>query len=109
MQFITRPELELLIRRGTVQVIDALPESYFAERHIPGAINLTEDEVDARASELIPDKDAAIVTYCSDTTCGNSKAVAARLAENGYSNVRTYEAGINDWVASGNDIATSQR
>jgi rhodanese-related sulfurtransferase len=106
MTLITRPELELLIGDGAVQIIDALPESYFVERHLPGAINLTEEDVDARASDLFPDKDAPIVTYCSDNTCGNSKAVAARLADHGYSNVRTYEEGINDWVASGNSVAT---
>lgn len=109
MQFITRPELELLIGNGSVHVIDALPESYFLERHLPGAVNLTEDEVESRASELFADKDVAIVTYCSDNSCGNSKAVAGRLKEQGYSNVRTYDEGIKDWVASGNSVATGSR
>lgn len=109
MKFITRQELELLLGSQPVHVVDALPESYFTERHLPGAVNLTEDAVAARASELFPDKDAVIVTYCSDATCGNSKAVAARLEQQGYSNVRTYEDGINDWVASGNEVATGSR
>ena len=61
-------------------------------------MNLVEDEVDARAADLLPDKDAQIVTYCSNTACGNSQAVANRLARLGYTNVRKYAEGIQDWI-----------
>jgi len=106
---ITRDELKGLIDRGEVTVVDALPASYFDEQHLPGALNLVEDEVDARAPALLPDKAAPIVTYCSNPACGNSQAVANRLARLGYSNVRKYADGIQDWAEHGLPIESTAR
>ena len=98
---ITRDELKAAIDRGGVTVVDALGESYWAQQHLPGAVYLVADDVAARAAELLPDKDAAIVTYCSNTACGNSQAVASKLENLGYTNVRKYREGIQDWVEAG--------
>ncbi|MHB1536782.1 MAG: rhodanese-like domain-containing protein [Acidimicrobiales bacterium] len=100
-QTITRDELEAGLDAGTITVIDALPESYYAQQHIPGALNLVADDVTSRAAELLPDRDAAIVTYCSNTACGNSGHVATALTKLGYTNVRKYAEGIQDWVEVG--------
>ena len=95
---ITRDELKAAIDRHQVTVVDALPDSYYSQQHLPGALNLIEDDVVARASTLLPDKKAAIVTYCSNASCGNSQAVATLLTNLGYTNVRKYRDGIQDWV-----------
>ncbi|MGH3822947.1 MAG: rhodanese-like domain-containing protein [Pseudonocardiaceae bacterium] len=60
-----------------------------------------EDDVDAKAAALLPDKGAMIVTYCSNRSCQNSQAVASRLEHLGYRNVRKYRDGIQDWVEAG--------
>jgi rhodanese-related sulfurtransferase len=98
---ITRDELREAIAAGTVTVVDALPESYYAQVHLPGAVNLVEDDVESRAADQLPDRDAPIVTYCSNPACGNSQAVATRLERLGYRNVRKYREGVQDWVAAG--------
>ncbi len=98
---ISRQDLQVAISEGTVTVVDALPESYYATEHLPGAINLVEDDVAERAAELLPDRHAAIVTYCANASCGNSRAVASRLEQRGYRNVRKYREGIQDWSAAG--------
>jgi rhodanese-related sulfurtransferase len=105
---ITRTELETLLASGEVVVVDALPASYYDQAHIPGAVNLVESEVVERAGSLLPDKTATIVTYCSNETCGNSQAVATRLEQMGYTGVRKYREGIQDWVAAGNPTASTQ-
>jgi rhodanese-related sulfurtransferase len=99
---ISRTELEELIRNDEVVLVDALPSSYYDRMHLPGAINLVESEVEHRAAEVLPDKHAAVVTYCSNAACGNSQAVANRLERLGYANVRKYRDGIQDWVEAGN-------
>jgi len=99
---ISRTELEALIAADEVVVVDALPASYYDQLHLPGAVNLVEDEVDAKAAALLPNRTAAIVTYCSNAACGNSQAVANRLQRLGYTNVRKYRKGIQDWVEAGN-------
>ncbi|MGI9064027.1 MAG: rhodanese-like domain-containing protein [Pseudonocardiaceae bacterium] len=98
---ITRDQLRAEIEAGDVTLVDALPESHWAQQHLPGALNLVEADVAAKAAELLPDKDAAIVTYCSNTACGNSQAVAAKLEQLGYTNVRKYREGIQDWAEAG--------
>ncbi|KAB8189433.1 rhodanese-like domain-containing protein [Nonomuraea phyllanthi] len=98
---ITREELKAAIDAGAVTVVDALGGDYYAKQHLPGAIPLVEAEVAGRAAELLPDKDAAIVTYCSNPACTNSQAVATRLERLGYTRVRKYREGIEDWAAAG--------
>ncbi len=104
---ISRAELEQLVATNTVTLVDALPASYYDKAHLPGALNLVESDVERRAPELLPDKDAVIVTYCSNAACGNSQAVANRLHKLGYTNVRKYREGIQDWVEAGNSIESS--
>jgi rhodanese-related sulfurtransferase len=99
---ITRTELEALMATGSVVVVDALPASYYDQQHLPGAINLVESHVEELAAGLLPDKAATIVTYCSNEACNNSQAVANRLERLGYTNVRKYHKGIQDWVEAGN-------
>ena len=98
---ISRDDLAAAIERADVTVVDALPDSYYEQQHLPGALNLVEDDVAHRAAELLPDKDAAIVTYCSNEACPNSGNVARRLTNLGYTNVRKYREGIQDWVGAG--------
>lgn len=107
-ELITRTDLEALIASGDVVLVDALPRSYYDQIHLPAAINLVESDVEAEAPGLIPDQDATIVTYCSNEACGNSQAVANRLERLGYTAVRKYREGIQDWVAAGNPTESNQ-
>ncbi|MDX3129183.1 rhodanese-like domain-containing protein [Streptomyces europaeiscabiei] len=95
---ITRDELKTAIDTGSVTVVDALGGEYYAKQHLPGALTLVLADVDAQASALLPDRDAAIVTYCSNPACPNSGQVADRLTALGYTDVRKYREGIQDWV-----------
>ncbi len=97
-QTISRDQVEAGLDAGTLTLIDALPQSYYAQQHLPGALNLVADDVDSQAPRLLPDKDAALVTYCSNPACANSGQVATRL---GYTNVRKYADGIQDWTEAG--------
>ena len=46
---VDRTELQALIASGTVIIVDALPEAYYNQQHLPGAVNLVEDDVATRA------------------------------------------------------------
>ena len=98
---ISRDALKAAIDAGTVTVVDALGGDYYAKQHLPGAVALAPGDVDAMASAVLPDKDAAIVTYCPGPACPNSGQVATRLATLGYINVRKYAEGIEDWTGAG--------
>ncbi|MDQ6782292.1 MAG: rhodanese-like domain-containing protein [Actinomycetota bacterium] len=105
---INRDELARAIETGAVTVVDTLPSSYYDQQHLPNAVNLVEDEVADRAATLLADKATAVVTYCSNPACGNSSAVARRLEQLGYTNVRRYKGGIQDWVEAEMPTQTSQ-
>lgn len=98
---ITRADLELLIKEGNVTVVDTLAGDYWAQQHLPGALPLHPSEVADKAADVLPDREAAIVTYCSNAACPNSGQVADALTRLGYTNVRKYKDGIEDWAQAG--------
>jgi rhodanese-related sulfurtransferase len=98
---VTREELERLVARSEVTLVHALSEDYFRKEHIPGAVQLDHERVDEQAPARLPDKDAAIVTYCASLACPNSGIAANRLVALGYTNVREYAEGIADWSEAG--------
>jgi rhodanese-related sulfurtransferase len=99
---ITRDELKAkLDRNERVILVEALPERYYLEQHLPGAINIPHDQVDALAPALLPDQGAQIVVYCASGPCRNSDIAVRRLVELGYTDVRDYHEGKKDWVAAG--------
>jgi rhodanese-related sulfurtransferase len=105
---ISRDDLRAAIEAHAVIVVDTLGGDYWARQHLPAAIPLVADDVATKASELLPDKAAAIVTYCSNPACPNSHAVASRLEQLGYTNVRRYREGIEDWTSAGLPVESVQ-
>src|SRR5262245_13083761 len=102
---ITRHELVDLLAAGEpVQFVETLRAEHFAQGHIPGAVHIHFEEVEERAPELLADKNALIVTYCSNTACQNSRIAAEKLAKLGYTNVRRYEEGKQDWEDAGLEL-----
>jgi mannose-6-phosphate isomerase-like protein (cupin superfamily) len=96
---ITRDELRSVLESATV--VDALPAAPYGQRHLPGALNLVEEDSDEHILGVLPDKAAAIVTYSTDANCTRGPDFAARLEALGYGDVRSYREGIEDWVGAG--------
>jgi rhodanese-related sulfurtransferase len=74
---------------------------YHEQEHLSGAIIIPHDEVDALASELLPDRDAQIVIDCASGPCQNSGIAARRLTALGDSNVSDYHEGKAEWIDAG--------
>src|SRR4029453_7712368 len=89
-----------------IVLVETLRPEHFDQGHLPGAIHLHYEEVEERAAALLPDRDALIVTYCSNRACANSRVAAEKLARLGYTDVRRYEAGKDDWVRAGLAVET---
>ena len=81
-------------------LVEALGAAFYADAHLPGAINVPAGRVDELAPGLLPDPGAEIVVYCSGT-CTSAAVVADRLVELGYRDVVVYEGGKEDWVEHG--------
>lgn len=99
---ITREELKTKLDSGEdIVLVEALPERYYRDRHLPGALNIPHNQVDELASQLLPDKAAQIVVYCANGPCRNSEIAAFRLSQLGYTDVRDYHLGKQDWIEVG--------
>ena len=96
---VTVDELSRKLEEGDPFVlVDALAPMVYAHSHLPGAINLPPLSIDAETiAQRIPDRDAEIVVYCTSPACEDSVASARRLQELGYTNVRRYAGGKNEW------------
>ena len=75
-------------------ILDVRTPEEFAQRHIPGAINVPNEIIETQALSQLPDKDQLILVYCRS---GNrSKQASEKLVALGYTNVVEF-GGINDW------------
>ena len=62
---ISRDELKKkLDRREKVVLLEILPEETYRRSHLPGAKMLPLDKVRETAPQLVPDKNAEVITYC---------------------------------------------
>jgi rhodanese-related sulfurtransferase len=52
-------------KQGIIVVETLAPEQY-RHAHLPGALNIPPDRIKELAPQLLPNKDAEIVTYCSN-------------------------------------------
>ena len=99
---ITREELQRkLFSALPPTLVEALPEKYYADKRLPGALNLPHDRVDALAPTLLPDRNAEIVVYCANRQCQNSHIAAHRLSMLGYTDIAVYPGGKQDWDEAG--------
>ena len=65
---LSRAELSRALHDGSVTLVDVLSFESFERRHIPGAINLPVASISMMAASVMPDRRAAIVTYCGGPT-----------------------------------------
>jgi len=95
-------ELRNRIASGEAIVLaEVLPAKYYASGHLPKAIHLPLDGLEAGARSALADLDAEIVVYCSGVTCTNSEIAARKLAELGYTRVRVFRGGKDAWSEAG--------
>jgi rhodanese-related sulfurtransferase len=56
-----------LDRKDPVKVVETLAPERYHEAHLPGALNIPPEKIKELAAQLLPEKDAEIVTYCANT------------------------------------------
>ena len=71
-------------------------------RCIPGALEMSLDEIAARLAELPEDRE--IVFYCACPNEASAAVAARRLMDRGYSRVRPLRGGLDAWAAAGYEV-----
>lgn len=78
-------------------LVDVRTKKEYESGHIPGAINIVNEEIDESVQKILEDKDRNIYVYCRS---GNrSKQASQKLVDMGYTNIIEI-GGINTY--SGN-------
>ncbi len=75
-------------------ILDVRTQEEYDQGRIPGAILIPDTEIEARAEEVLTDKDQLILVYCRSGR--RSKIAAEALVELGYTNIKEF-GGIIDW------------
>jgi rhodanese-related sulfurtransferase len=92
-------EAESLWRKSSTLFVDVRSYPDYEFGHIQGAINLPEEEFDARFDALKPRLEQAgvIVVYCKNVDCGKSYWAALGLRQRGFKQVHIYPHGWYEW------------
>ena len=56
-----------LDRNEDIKVVETLAPERYREAHIPGALNIPPEQIKELAPQLLPNKAAEIVPYCTNT------------------------------------------
>lgn len=106
LEAVSRGELVERARSGTVTILDVRPEDEFALGHLPGAVNIPLDALEARLGEIDPAQE--IVAYCRGPYCVLSYEAVAQLRARGFK-VRRLEDGLPEWRAAGLPVVAGGR
>ena len=107
---ISAEELYKMVKDGAdIIMIDARTADKFREGHIPGAISMPADQVNAESlAEHAENMNKKFVFYCADTTCPASRIAAAKAIGAGYIYVYEFPGGYADWKSHGYDYTKPQ-
>jgi len=91
--------------------LNVLPREAYEKEHIPGSENIPydSDDLEEQAEQKADSKDAEIIVYCADEECQASNKAAKRLEEEGFTNVKDFEGGMEEWKSAGYDVESQSQ
>jgi rhodanese-related sulfurtransferase len=98
LEAVDAAELMERLNDGSVIVLDVRPEEEYRAGHIPGALSVPVDALEA-ALQTLP-RDWEIVAYCRGPYCVFSDKAVALLGSRGF-RARRLRQGLPDWRAAG--------
>ena len=102
---VSRDELIDRTARGDVVILDVRPPEEFASGHIPGALSVPLDRLDATLARL--PKRTQIVAYCRGPYCVLAPQAVEQLRAKGYKARRLAE-GMPEWRLAGLPVAVGE-
>ena len=100
---VSRSALLERLRDGSVTLLDVRPPEEFARGHLPGALNISLDQLDAALGDFT--ENIPVVAYCRGPYCILSFEAVAQLRARGIEALRL-EDGYPEWKAAGLPVET---
>ncbi len=85
---------ELMDTKENYVILDVRTREEYETGHVPGAIQISHEEIREKAEGALPNKAQLILVYCRSGR--RSKLAAQDLVDLGYTNVKEF-GGIIDW------------
>jgi rhodanese-related sulfurtransferase len=98
---VDRDALHGLLVRGGAVLVEASGFAFYADAHLPGALDLPCDRVRELGPGLLPDPGRLVVVYAGGPASSNATIVARQLVDLGYRRVAVYPGGKQDWIEAG--------
>ncbi len=86
-----------MVRSKNALIVDVRESAEWAGGHIPGAVHIPLDQIEARAREIPTDR--PVIMQCRSGA--RSAVAAAMLASQGADNVVNLAGGIMEWADAG--------
>jgi rhodanese-related sulfurtransferase len=64
---VSTKDLKTRLNSGQIKVVETLAPERYREAHIPGALNIPPERIRELAPQMLPNKEAEIITYCTNT------------------------------------------
>jgi phage shock protein E len=92
IRLVSPDEALQLVRTGAT-LLDVREKEEFEKSHLDGATHMSRGVLEMKIGEVVPDKSATVICYCSG---GNRGALAAEtLQKMGYKNIVSIDGGMN--------------
>lgn len=92
---INAQEAKKMMDESDVTIIDVRTPEEYEQAHIPGAVNLPNEEIGEAEPDILGDKDAVLLIYCRSGR--RSKEASDKLIAQGYTQIYDF-GGIIDWT-----------
>ena len=65
-RIVSTKDLKSKLNQKQITLVETLAPERYREAHIPGALNIPPERIKELAPQLLPNKNAEIVTYCTN-------------------------------------------
>jgi rhodanese-related sulfurtransferase len=103
VRLITLEEAEDLWRSGETVFLDSRAADLYGSGHVPRARSLPATEIGASVPPFVRElpKEMSLVLYCEGGDCQSSLALAKRLNDEGFRDIRVFSGGWEEWKKAG--------
>jgi rhodanese-related sulfurtransferase len=98
LEVVGAEELMQRLQDENVVILDVRPEEEYRAGHIPGALSIPVERLEARLRDI--PRDLEVIAYCRGPYCVFADEAVRLLHEHGY-RARRFEEGLPDWRAAG--------
>lgn len=95
------PVVQSMFKNNSAVLMDARPYAKYMAGTIPGALYMSDEEVEKLKGRLPADKMTPIVAFCEGYSCAKSHNLAKKLQEFGYQKMSVYAGGYPEWKEAG--------